>query len=109
MMQLTPAETKLREKLRRENLAALQAELEPTRAAVQAAHAVRIRPAVTDATLMHLGRHDPRRACGELDAEDQAILTMTLDDICAELLDHRAEARRRAAEAARQATKGGAA
>jgi hypothetical protein len=45
--------------------------------------------AVSDDTLRLLGRSDPGRAMGQIDATDQAILAMTLEDICAELLEHR--------------------
>ncbi|WP_320178101.1 hypothetical protein [Roseovarius pacificus] len=50
---------------------------------------------VSDDTLRLLARHDPQRALGELDAEDQAILCMTLGDICDELLRWRKAARTR--------------
>ncbi len=50
---------------------------------------------VSDDTLRLLARHDPQRALGELDAEDQAILCMTLGDICDELLAYRRTARRK--------------
>lgn len=88
---LTPAEAALRERLRARMQSAAQTPAPP---------AVTIRP-VSDDTLRLLGRVDPGRAQGEIDARDQAILAMTLPDICAELLAHRQAAYRRAAREAR--------
>ncbi len=87
-MTLTPTQTALRERLRAARLADMAA----------TAHTAPARP-VSDDTLRLLGRTDPARAAGVIDDEDQAILCMTLPDICAELLAHRHAARRRAAHA----------
>jgi hypothetical protein len=44
---------------------------------------------ISDKLLRDLAQGDPMRALGEISAEDQAILCMTLPDLCGELLAYR--------------------
>jgi hypothetical protein len=44
---------------------------------------------ISDKLLRDLAQNDPMRAMGEISAVDQAILCMTLPDLCGELLTYR--------------------
>lgn len=89
-------ETALRRRLRMAHLA---------RMAVEHAHGVRIRP-ITDEAIRALASGGPERQAGQISDQDQAALAMYLPDLLAELLDHRHQARLRAAKAAAE-PKGG--
>lgn len=60
------------------------------------------RELVSDDMLRQLARIDPDRAVGEISAQDQAILSMYLPDICGELLAFRAIHLKQERQGARQ-------
>jgi hypothetical protein len=57
--------------------------------AVQHPHAKPV--PVPNSVLVQLSRHDPMRAVGEASAQNKAILSMYLPDMCGEMVANRAE------------------